>query len=248
MVRLKVANVSKTLEDVHTLDNLTIELHDKEFVVIVGPSGCGKSTLLNIVAGLLKPDQGSVYIDGKDWTGLTGRVSYMQQKDLLLPWKNILDNVSIPLVLKGINKKEARETAWQYLQDFNLQDFAGHYPRQLSGGMRQRVALLRTYLFASDILLLDEPFAALDAITRHKMQLWLKDIRQRYQPSILFVTHDINEALLLADRIYVLSARPASIKLEINLPTTPSVTEKQHLEEQILAMLHRDVLSVTQQP
>ncbi len=247
LVRLKVANVSKTLESVHTLDNLTIELHDKEFVVIVGPSGCGKSTLLNIIAGLLKPDQGSVYIDGKDWTGLTGRVSYMQQKDLLLPWKNILDNVSIPLVLKGINKKEARNTAWQYLQEFNLQEFARHYPRQLSGGMRQRVALLRTYLFASDILLLDEPFAALDAITRHKMQLWLKDIRQRYQPSILFVTHDINEALLLADRIYVLSARPASIKLEINLPTTPSVIEKQHLEEQILSMLHRDVLSVTQQ-
>lgn len=240
MAKLEVVNVSKTLEGLHTLDNVNIELRGQEFVVILGPSGCGKSTLLNIIAGLIKPDQGCVYIDGEDWSGRTARVSYMQQKDLLLPWKNILDNVSIPLLLKGINKNEARDTAWHYLQDFGLQDFAAYYPRQLSGGMRQRAALLRTYLFASDILLLDEPFAALDAITRHKMQLWLKDLRKRYQPSILFVTHDIGEALQLADRIYVLSARPACIKLEIDLATISTKDEKEQLQERILTLLEEE--------
>jgi ABC-type nitrate/sulfonate/bicarbonate transport system ATPase subunit len=240
LVKLQVNRVSKHLEELHTLDDITIELHDKEFVVILGPSGCGKSTLLNIIAGLINPDSGYVYIDGEIWNGRTGRVSYMQQKDLLLPWKNILDNVSIPLVLKGKPVKEARETAWPYLHDFGLQDFASYYPRQLSGGMRQRAALLRTYLFASDILLLDEPFAALDAITRYKMQHWLKDLRQRYNPSILFVTHDISEALLLADRIYVLSALPARVRLEIDLTTLPAKGERQQLKEKILAILEEE--------
>lgn len=240
MAKLEAVNVSKILEGLPTLDNVSIELRDQEFVVILGPSGCGKSTLLNIISGLIKPDQGCIYIDGEDWSGRTARVSYMQQKDLLLPWKNVLDNVSIPLLLKGINRNGARSTALQYLQDFGLQDFTDYYPRQLSGGMRQRAALLRTYLFASDILLLDEPFAALDAITRHKMQLWLKDLGKRYQPSILFVTHDIGEALQLADRIYVLSARPACIKLEIDLAAISTRDEREQLRETILALLEEE--------
>jgi ABC-type nitrate/sulfonate/bicarbonate transport system ATPase subunit len=240
LAKLEVVNVSKTLEGLPTLDNVSIELRDQEFVVILGPSGCGKSTLLNIISGLIKPDQGYIYIDGENWSGRTARVSYMQQKDLLLPWKNVLDNVSIPLLLKGINKKNARSTALQYLQDFGLQDFADYYPRQLSGGMRQRAALLRTYLFARDILLLDEPFAALDAITRHKMQLWLKDWGKRYQPSILFVTHDIGEALQLADRIYVLSARPACVKLEIDLAAVSTRDEREQIQNTILTLLEEE--------
>ena len=240
VAKLEVVNVSKTLEGLHTLDNISLKLREQEFAVILGPSGCGKSTLLNIIAGLLKPDQGCVRIDGEDWSGRTARVSYMQQKDLLLPWKNILDNVSIPLLLKGFKKNQARDTAWNYLQDFGLQDFAAYYPRQLSGGMKQRAALLRTYLFASDILLLDEPFAALDAITRHKMQVWLKDLRRRYQPSILFVTHDISEALQLADRIYVLSARPAGVKLEIDLAAFSNRDAKEQLQERILTLLEEE--------
>ncbi len=216
MTGIKVSNVSKTLDSIHTLNNISLILEPHKFVVILGPSGCGKSTLFNIISGLIKPDQGRVEIDGEDWTGRTGRISYMQQKDLLLPSRNVLDNVSIPLLLKGVDKMKARETARGYLQDFGLQDFAHLYPRQLSGGMRQRAALLRTYLFTSDILLLDEPFASLDAISRRKMHLWLKDLQRHYQSSILFITHDIDEALLLADRIYVFSARPASVELEID--------------------------------
>lgn len=189
------------------------------------------------MAGLIKPDQGTVFIDGHDWSGKTGRISYMQQKDLLLPSRNILDNVCIPLLLKGMSKKAARQQAASYLEDFGLMGFANYYPRQLSGGMRQRAALLRTYLQASDILLLDEPFAALDAINRRNMQLWLKKLCSHYQSSVLFITHDIEEALLLADRIYLFSARPARIRLEIDLKKAGDLFS---LKEQILAILEHE--------
>ena len=225
------------MDQIHTLDHVSLQVHAGEFVLIIGPSGCGKSTLFNIIAGLVKPGQGTVFIDGHDWTGKTGRISYMQQKDLLLPSRNILDNVSIPLLLKGMSKKEARQQAASYLEDFGLKGFANYYPRQLSGGMRQRAALLRTYLQASDILLLDEPFAALDAINRRNMQLWLKELCNRYQSSVLFITHDIEEALLLADRIYLFSARPARIKLEIDLKNAGDLLP---IKEKILAILEEE--------
>lgn len=241
MTGIKVNNVSKTLDNIHTLNNISLTLEPHEFVVILGPSGCGKSTLFNIISGLIRPDQGRIEIDGEDWTGRTGRISYMQQKDLLLPSRNVLDNVSIPLLLKGVEKKKARETARGYLQDFGLQDFAQFYPRQLSGGMRQRAALLRTYLFTSDILLLDEPFASLDAISRRKMHLWLKDLQARFQSSVLFITHDIDEALLLADRIYVFSARPASVKLEIDLQPDNHEFEKLKIKENIISLLDEEI-------
>ncbi|MGI5911055.1 MAG: ABC transporter ATP-binding protein [Syntrophomonadaceae bacterium] len=242
MVKLQIEHVSKTLEGLHTLNDICLKLKEKEFVVILGPSGCGKSTLLNIIAGLITPDQGRVLIDGEDWSGRTARVSYMQQKDLLLPWKNILDNVSVPLLLKGIKKKEARQKAQQFLADFGLKQFATYYPRQLSGGMRQRAALLRTYLFASDILLLDEPFAALDAITRQHMQLWLQDLRAHLKPSIVFVTHDINEAIHMADRIYILSARPAHVKLVVDLTKVSGETERLKLQKRIFNLLAQEVI------
>jgi ABC-type nitrate/sulfonate/bicarbonate transport system ATPase subunit len=214
MNKIEVKHISKTLDELPTLADISLTVGENEIVVVLGPSGCGKSTLLNIIAGLLHPDRGRIIIEGEDWTGKSTRVSYMQQKDLLLDWRSILDNVTIPLLLKGMPRKQARAYAANYFEDFGLQGFEDYYPRQLSGGMRQRAALLRTYLFASDILLLDEPFAALDAITRRKMQLWLLDLYQRYKSSILFVTHDIEEALLLADRIYILGSRPAVVRRE----------------------------------
>lgn len=234
---LEISGVSKTLGRVHTLDGISMSVDQHESVVILGPSGCGKSTLLNIVAGLMPPDKGQICIDGQDWTGKTGRASYMQQKDLLLPSRTILDNVAIPLMLKGVSKKEARLIAQQHLTEFGLSGFTGYYPRQLSGGMRQRAALLRTYLFASDILLLDEPFAALDAITRRRMHLWLKQLQSRYRCSILFVTHDIEEALLLADRILVLSSRPAAVLQEFSIPPQLDIQSQQSIKGKILDLL-----------
>lgn len=240
-MHLMVKEISKTLDRIFTLDDISLRLDKGEFVVIIGPSGCGKSTLFNIIAGLMEPDQGTVWIDEQNWTGKAGRISYMQQKDLLLPSRNIVDNVSIPLLLKGMPKAEARRRAESYLPDFGLAGFGHYYPRQLSGGMRQRAALLRTYLQTSDILLLDEPFAALDAISRHSMQLWLKDLQHRYGSSILFITHDIEEALLLADRIYLFSARPARVRLEIDL-----LKERENgkdislLKQHILAILEEE--------
>ncbi len=240
-MKIEVNKVNKTLDQIHTLDQVSLQVQDGEFVVIIGPSGCGKSTLFNIISGLIEPDQGTVSIDGQDWTGKTGRISYMQQKDLLLPSRNILDNVTIPLVLKGIPKKAAREKAAAYLQDFGLEGFGAYYPKQLSGGMRQRAALLRTYLQASDILLLDEPFAALDAINRRNMQLWLKKLCQQYHASVLFITHDIEESLLLADRIYLFSARPARIRLEITLNTGNRNQEALAIiRDQIITILEKE--------
>lgn len=210
-MELEIQEISKSLDRIYTLDKVTLQVNDREFVAVLGPSGCGKSTLLNIVSGLIPPDLGRILIGGEDWTGRTGRVSYMQQNDLLLPSRNILDNVIVPLLLKGIKKNQARDVAHSFFPDFGLEGFECYYPDQISGGMRQRAALLRTYLFASDILLLDEPFVSLDAITRRKMQFWLRDIRVSYPSSVLFVTHDIDEALILADRVYVFSARPARV-------------------------------------
>ncbi len=216
-MELEIQDISKSLDRIYTLDKVSIQVKDQEFVAVLGPSGCGKSTLLNIVSGLIPPDQGRILIGGEDWTGRTGRVSYMQQNDLLLPSRNILDNVIVPLLLKGIKKNRARDVAHSFFADFGLEGFEGYYPDQLSGGMRQRAALLRTYLFASDILLLDEPFVSLDAITRRKMQFWLRDIRINYPSSVLFVTHDIDEALILADRVYVFSARPARVIYQLDV-------------------------------
>jgi ABC-type nitrate/sulfonate/bicarbonate transport system ATPase subunit len=226
------------MDQLFTLDNISFTVDNHEFAVILGTSGCGKSTLLNIIAGLIPPDQGRIEIDGEDWTGRTGRISYMQQKSLLLPHKDILNNVAIPLLLKGMAKKNAHEIARLHLKDFGLEGFENYYPQQLSGGMRQRAALLRTYLFTSDIMLFDEPFAGLDAITRRKMQLWLKDLWQNNKPSVIFVTHDIDEALLLADTIYVLSPRPAKVQLKIKVPSLEeNRQEAEIIKQRILSLL-----------
>ncbi|MDD2554105.1 MAG: ABC transporter ATP-binding protein [Desulfotomaculaceae bacterium] len=218
MPEIVVEGVSKTLGGMLTLGGVNLKAGDRDFAGILGPSGCGKSTLFNIISGLMRPDQGRVYIDGLDVTGRTGRVSYMRQKDLLLPSLNIVENVSIPLALKGMPKKRACAQAAAHFKQFGLDGFEKYYPSQLSGGMRQRAAMLRTYLFSSDILLLDEPFASLDAITKRKMQAWLIEVFNAISPTVMYITHDVDEALYLCDRIYVLSACPTVVKLEITVP------------------------------
>ncbi len=238
MTKIMVDKISKTLDGLYTLADISLTVGENEIVVVLGPSGCGKSTLLNIISGLITPDSGTIKIDGADYTGKTARVSYMQQKDLLLDSRSILDNVTIPLLLKGMTKNKAQAYARSHFTDFGLVGFEHYYPRQLSGGMRQRAALLRTYLFASDIMLLDEPFAALDAITRRKMHLWLLKLHKHYQSSILFVTHDIEEALLLADRVYILSSRPAVIRRELQLDQTAAFTPDMKMD--LLAILEEE--------
>lgn len=215
--KLLTDRICKNYEGMPILNNISIALYENEFVSILGPSGCGKSTLFNIIAGLDTPESGTYYIDGEDSVGKLGKVSYMHQKDLLLPWKKILENLAMPLAIKGMGNKAAKEEAAKYLKTFGLDGFEDKYPSQLSGGMRQRAALLRAYLFSRNIMLLDEPFGALDAITRSRMHYWLLNVVKNLNTSILFITHDIEEAILLSDRIYVLSDRPATVKDEITI-------------------------------
>lgn len=244
MKKLEILEITKYFDELYTLENISLSLEENQFVSIIGPSGSGKSTLFNIIAGIEKADHGKVLIEGEDFTGKAGRVSYMHQKDLLLPWRTILDNVIIPLLIKGVNKSAARHQATPLFPLFGLKGFENHYPHQLSGGMRQRAALLRTYLFAKDIMLLDEPFGGLDAITKRKMQQWLLEILENLETSILFITHDIDEAIFLSDKIYVLSERPARIKgvFDIDIPRprdNSSFTSEafMRLKEKILNLL-----------
>ncbi len=189
-----------------------------EFVALVGPSGSGKSTLFNIVAGLESATAGDALVDGRSVVGRPGAAAYMPQKDLLLPWLRVLDNAALPLELAGRPRAAARAEAAAHFPRFGLAGFERHWPWQLSGGMRQRAALLRTYLVKRDLLLLDEPFGALDALTRAAMQEWLLGVWEETRRSVLFVTHDVEEALFLADRVYVLSARPGQIVAEVPCP------------------------------
>lgn len=241
---LEVIDIRKSYPGLHTLENIFLELKKNQFVSVLGPSGCGKSTLFNIISGLEEPDHGEIIIDGKVYNGKTGRVSYMHQKDLLLPWNNILDNVCLPLYIKGENKTDAHQKAKKHIPDFGLEGFEDNYPSQLSGGMRQRAALLRTYLFAQDIMLLDEPFGNLDAITRRKMQDWLLGLFDKLDASVLFITHDIDEAIFLSDRIYLLSKRPAVVRkvfdINIKRPRNKEILtspEFNKLKEEIIKLL-----------
>lgn len=195
-------------------------LRDGEFVSIVGPSGCGKSTLFNIIAGLIPATTGRIFLDSIDISGKTGLVGYMLQKDLLLPWKSVLENITLGLELHGVPRDTARARARALLQRYGLAEFERHYPHALSGGMRQRVALMRTLLFARDVLLLDEPFGALDAQTRFLMQQWLLDVWHENRRTVLFITHDVDEAIFLSDRVIVMSARPGEFidTFTIDLP------------------------------
>jgi ABC-type nitrate/sulfonate/bicarbonate transport system ATPase subunit len=222
--KVSLRNVSKSFyangRTIQALDDLSFEVHPGEFVTIIGPSGSGKSTIFNLIVGLLDPDEGEICIDGEICKKRSGRVGYMPQRDLLLPWRSVLDNVILPQELLGIPAESARSKAEQLLPLFGLAEFRAAYPSELSGGMRQRAALLRTMLTERDVLLLDEPFGALDALTRRELQDWLLDIWRRFEKTIIFITHDVDEALYLGDRVIVLSARPGTIlrSSKVNLP------------------------------
>jgi ABC-type nitrate/sulfonate/bicarbonate transport system ATPase subunit len=203
--------------------NIDLSIETGEFVTLIGPSGCGKSTLFNMIAGLLPPDpDGSILLAGQPQMdgALLGKISFMPQRDLLFPWRTVLDNATVALEIEGMSRKAARQKAEALFPDFGLQGFEKHYPHQLSGGMRQRVALMRTFLFERDLILLDEPFGALDALTRSMMQRWLLDIWARHRRTVLFITHDIDEAIFLGDKVVVMTSRPGTIRCQetISLP------------------------------
>jgi ABC-type nitrate/sulfonate/bicarbonate transport system ATPase subunit len=223
--RLRLSGVSKTFGEsggaTRALSEVDVSIRQGEFVTLIGPSGCGKSTLFNIVAGLLVPDPGGrMFLNGAEqaFDHLLGKVAFMPQRDLLLPWRTVIDNAILALEIEGRSRKDARELARPMVREFGLGGFETHYPQQLSGGMRQRVALMRTFLFDRDLMLLDEPFGALDALTRTMMQRWLLDIWSRHRRTIIFVTHDIDEAIFLGDRVLVMAARPGRITLDETVP------------------------------
>ena len=215
MKKLEVCEISKAFDGKPVLEDVSITLNAGELVCLLGVSGAGKTTLFNIISGLVMPDKGKVLLDGEDVTGKPGKISYMLQKDLLLPYRTIEDNVALPLLLKGEKKADARKRAGELFKQFGLEGTQKQYPAQLSGGMRQRAALLRTYLFSGDVALLDEPFSALDTLTKRAIHRWYLDVMEEIRLSTFFITHDIDEAILLSDRIYLLSGQTGRVTDEI---------------------------------
>ena len=217
MEKLVAADISVVYDGEKIIEGVSLAVNEGEIVSLLGVSGSGKTTVFNVLSGLLRPESGRVLLDGKDITGKPGSISYMLQKDLLLRHRTVLDNVSLPLILKGMSKKAAREKARSYFADFGLEGTEKKYPKELSGGMRQRCALLRTYLTGSEVALLDEPFSALDTLTKSSVHRWYTDIMEKIKLSTVFVTHDIDEAVLLSDRVYILSGKPGRITKDIRI-------------------------------
>lgn len=242
MAVLRVKGVSKSFEQEQIIKDISIELREGEIVSLLGVSGGGKTTLFNIIAGLSEPDGGKVYLENEDVTGKPGNVSYMLQKDLLLPYRTIVDNVALPLIIRGMKKKEARQKAASYFEEFGLAGTEKKYPAQLSGGMKQRAALLRTYLFSEKVALLDEPFSALDMLTKGTVHEWYLDVMEKIKLSTLFITHDIDEAILLSDRIYLLTGRPGTITKEIVVREPKPRRKDFNLSEEFLAY-KREIIS-----
>src|ERR1700731_3162137 len=248
VAKLHAENVSMTFPTPSggfaALAPITLSIPQGRFVSLIGPSGCGKSTIFNIIAGLLEPTSGRVLIDGVDATGSIGRVGYMLQKDLLLPWRTVLDNVVLGMEIQSVPLRAARERALPLLHRYGLAGFEYLYPSSLSGGMRQRAALLRTLLFDTDLILLDEPFGALDAQTKLQMQEWLMQLWGDFGKTVVFVPHDIDEAIYLSDQVHVMGTRPGRVveTLAVDLPrprlrsctTTPEFTA---MKERCLELL-----------
>jgi len=249
---LSIQGVSKQFDAgsaaVIALENVSFEAQKGAFVSILGPSGCGKSTLFNIVAGLLAPSAGRVLLQGQALPAQAGQVGYMLQKDLLLPWRSIEDNIILAKRLQGVPRRQALAQAAPLIGRCGLTGFEKKRPDQLSGGMRQRAALLRTLLTGRELLLLDEPFGALDAMTRLQLQMILIDVWQALHKTILFVTHDVEEALLLSDEVIVLSRRPGTVRARLTIPLprprTPdmlTLPEAVQLKAQLMALLIAEV-------
>ncbi|MEU2426439.1 ABC transporter ATP-binding protein [Streptomyces sp. NPDC007851] len=218
MSGLRVRRVSKSFGALDVLRDLELDVEPGEFAAVIGPSGSGKSTLFNLVSGLDRPDSGQVLVEDEPAGVASGKVAYMPQKDLLFPWRTVLDNTALGLEAQGVRRRAARARAGALFADFGLDGFQKAYPSELSGGMRQRAALLRTVVLERPVLLLDEPFGALDSLTRTEMQLWLAGMWQRHRWTVVLVTHDIREAVLLADTVHVLSPRPATVVDRVPVP------------------------------
>jgi ABC-type nitrate/sulfonate/bicarbonate transport system ATPase subunit len=219
MNALDIRNVSLTLGDTQVLDDISLHVADGEFVSILGPSGSGKSSLFRLLTGALTPDRGRISVSGSDLASRPQAFAFMPQRDALMPWRRIIDNVTLGLEVQGMARADARARVLPLFPTFGLTGFEHHYPAQLSGGMRQRAALLRTIVQDRPIQLLDEPFGALDALTRAEMQGWLETRWQDARWTSLLVTHDVREAVALSDRIYVFSRRPAQIIAEFEVPS-----------------------------
>lgn len=235
---VELAKVTKSFGARRVLDGIDLAVRPGEFVSVIGPSGCGKSTVFGIVAGLDSPDSGSVSAP---------TCAHMPQKDLLFPWRSVLDNTALGLEVQQLPKKQARARAAELFPRFGLAGFEDAQPHQLSGGMRQRAALLRTVVQDRSVLLLDEPFGALDSLTRTEMQTWLQDVWQQYRWTVLMITHDVREAVFLSDRVIVLSARPATVRREVvvDLPRPrelPIVTSPEFaaVERELIEVLHEE--------
>ncbi|KAA8676346.1 ABC transporter ATP-binding protein [Clostridium sp. HV4-5-A1G] len=231
------------------IKNLSFRVDKGEFISIVGPSGCGKSTVFRLICKLERPFEGDIFLEGRNINVLgKGYIGYMPQNDLLIPWRTILQNSSLPLEIKGGDMKRVRNEAEEMLQSFGLEKYKDKYPRDLSGGMRQRVAFTRTLLTGSELLLLDEPFSALDAITRLSMQEWLLDKWSKLNKTVLFITHDVEEALFLSTRIFVTDGSPIrkfkEIKVDLNYPRTRDMLDNPdilRIKAQLIEELKRGI-------
>lgn len=233
---LSVSNLSKQFGDNKVLENINIEVENGEFLSILGPSGSGKSTFFQIIGGLTAPDTGSIILEGKEINGNRGFISYMPQTPSLLPWRTILQNVLLGQELRG---KKDKELALDMLERAGLSSYKDSYPHELSGGMKQRAAFIRALLSPQSVICLDEPFSALDEFTRLSMQKWLLSIWEEYKKTIIFVTHNIDEALFLSDRILVFSNRPATVKAEFKVPFSRHYGDSILFDEEFLSMKKR---------
>ncbi len=254
-VRVKIDNVRKVFNtrkgEMVALNGVSLDIHDNEFISVVGPSGCGKSTLLNIIAGLTAPTDGKVYCDGKEVTGTGTERGVVFQQYALFPWLTVKKNVMFALEMRGIKKQAAAEEAMKYLEMVDLAKFADHYPKELSGGMKQRVAIARAYAAEPEVLLMDEPFGALDAQTRTQLQTELLNTWEHKKKTCFFITHDVEEAIILAQRVVIMSARPGRIKeiVEVNIPyprnqETKLTPEFNELKNRIWSQVYQEYLAV----
>ena len=254
-VKVHVENVVKKFNgrggEMVALNGVTLDIHDNEFICVVGPSGCGKSTLLNIIAGLLEPTSGEVYCDGKLVQGTGTDRGVVFQQYALFPWLTVKKNVKFALEMRGIKGKEADELAMKYLDKVDLVKFADHYPKELSGGMKQRVAIARAYAADPQVLLMDEPFGALDAQTRTQLQTELLQTWERDQKTCFFITHDVDEAIILAQKVIVMSARPGRVKaiIDIDIPYPRDQETKMsqrflELKNEIWGLVYQEYLEV----
>lgn len=254
-VKVRIDNVRKVFDtrggEMVALNGVSLDIRENEFITVVGPSGCGKSTLLNIIAGLLEPTSGKVYCNGKEVTGTGTDRGVVFQQYALFPWLTVKKNVMFALEMRGMKKKEAAAEAGKYLEMVDLTKFADHYPKELSGGMKQRVAIARAYAADPEVLLMDEPFGALDAQTRTQLQSELITTWEKEKKTCFFITHDVDEAIILGQKVIIMSARPGRIKdiVEVNIPhprtqETKMSPEFLELKNRVWSQVYQEYLEI----